>query len=426
MFKNYLKITWKVLKRKKIYTFVTLAGIIIPVTFIVLITSFLVQLNSYDSPKSDFKDVIFLDRVTWKGIKEDGKVNQRTTNPPTISFINKYVKTMKTPESISVISANVFGGKDIIYQNDKPNEVNIKYTDAEFWGITDFNFISGRPFNSAEYNQAAQVVVIDKKTSNTFFGTTEAVGNTIEIKNKNFKVLGVVENVNITMFRITANIYFPYSCNDNFLSTSSYQNFSTALILRKEKTDFKNIENEYEQKLKTVTFENMGNLNHVEGELTHDSYMNRLKELASKFFQFYGDVKKPIQIAVAILLFFFIILPAINLININVNRVYERLSEIGIRKTFGATKSMLIQQFLFENIILILAGGIISIILSTIIISGINKADIIPGIQLKIHFMAILISLLAIFILGLLSGLMPSINMARTKIIQSLTNSESK
>jgi putative ABC transport system permease protein len=425
MFKNYLKITWKVLKRKKVYTFVTLAGIIIPVTFIVLITSFLVQLNSYESPKSNFKNVMFIDRVKWTQIKEDGKINSTNNNPPTLFFINKYVKTLKSPEAVSVISADPFGDNDIIYQNNKPNEVSIKYTDSELWNIADFKFINGRPFNSSEFDHASRVAVIDKKTANTFFGTTDAIGESLQLKNKAYRVVGIVENVNITMIRLTANIYLPYSCNDNYLSKSQYSNFSTAIILCKNKAGFSKVEQEYQEKLKTVTFENYEGFNHVEGSLTQENYISRLKDISLRFFHFYGDIKKPLYLFGAILFFFFIVLPSVNLINININRVYERLSEIGVRKSFGATRQRLVYQFLFESVLLILAGGILSLIISAIIVYVINQAEIIPGIQLKIHFTAILISLAAVFILGVLSGLMPSMRMARTSIIHSLSNIES-
>lgn len=425
MFKNYLKITWKVLKRKKVYTIVTMAGIIIPVTFIVLITSFLVHINNYNPPKSGFKNVVYLDWVTWKEIKEDGNVNQRSEGPPTYSFINNYVKTLNSPKLVSAVSYKHFGGGvDIIYLNDKPNEVFIKYSDSEFWEITDFKFIHGRPYNKSEFEQGARVVVIDEKTSRSFFGTTNTAGKSLEIKNKLFRVIGVVKNVDITMFRISANIYLPYSCLDNYLSNSLYLNFSRALILTNNKDDFQKIDSEFQQKLKYVSFENT-NLNHIEASFKRDNYLERIKDLAFTFFRHYGDVKKPLYIIGALLFFFFIVLPAVNLVNININRVYERLSETGVRKTFGATTGKLIGQFLFENIVIILTGGIISILLSALIMQIINKTDALSGIYLTINFKAVTISLLAIFILSILSGLMPSISMARAKIIQSLSSSES-
>ena len=424
MFRNYLKITWKVLKRKKVYTIVTMAGIIIPVTFIVLIFSFLVHINNYNPPKSGFEKVIYLDEVTWKEIKEDGNENQKITNSPTYSFINDYVKTLNSPKLVSAVSSN--SGVDIIYLNDKPNKVIIKYSDSEFWEITDFKFIHGRSYNKPEFEQGARVVVIDEKTSRSFFGTMDAVGKSLEIKNRLFRVVGVVKNVDITMFRISANIYLPYSCLDNYLSNSFYFNWSAALILTNNLSDFQKIENEFQQKLKTVSFENVNNCNRIEASLKRDNYLERIKDLAKAFFHHYGDVEKPLYLTGTLLFFFFIILPAVNLVNININRVYERLSEIGVRKTFGATTGKLIGQFLFENILIILTGGIFSILLSALIILFINKTDALSGIYLTINFKAIAISLLAIFILSILSGLMPSISMARAKIIQSLNSSEAK
>ncbi|MCG8308187.1 MAG: ABC transporter permease [Cytophagales bacterium] len=426
MFRNYLKITWKVLKRKKVYTFVTLAGIIIPVTFIVLVSSVLVHINNYNVPKSGFRNVVYLDYVTWKEIKEDGTQNQRTSNPPTYSFIRKYVKTLHSPTLVSAISTDFFLSKDIVYMNGKPNEVAIKYSDSEFWGIADFRFIHGRPYNKSEFDLGARTVVIDEKTSNSLFGTPDAVGKSLEIKNKLYRVIGVVENVDITMFRIAANIYIPYSCQDNYLSNHMYMNSSRALIYLEDMDNLGKIRDEFQQKLKTVSFENVGNLNRIEATFTQENYLERIKVLARTFFRFHDDVKKPLYIIGSLLFFFLIVLPAVNLVNINVNRVYERLSEIGVRKTFGATTGRLIGQFLFENVVIILLGGILSIFLTMLIIHIINRTDALYGVYLTVNFKALVISLLAIFMLGILSGLMPSIGMARAKIIQSLSGSESK
>ncbi len=427
MLKNYLLITWKVLKRKRLYTFVTILGIVIPVCFIVLISSFLVHLNNYIPPKSNFRNVVFLEDVVLKEIKDNGEMNQRTGHPPTLSFINKYVKTLNIPQSVAVISNKFIPGPDdIIYLNYKPNEVIIKYSDSGFWEITDFNFIHGRSFNNLEFEQAERLAVIDEKTSNKLFGITNTVGENIEIKGISYKICGVVKNVDITMNRLMANIYIPYSCSEDYLSDYKYANPSMVLARINNTSDLNRLNEEFTQKLKTFSFEGWGNLNRIEAKFVQDNYIKRIEDLALAFMHFYGNVKKPLYLSGALLFFFFIILPAINLVNININRVYERMSEIGVRKTFGATKRKLSRQFLFENIVLILAGGILSIILSGLIIIIFNKADVLSGIYLRLNFKAVGISLLAIFILGLLSGLMPSISMAKKAITDSLSGSDSK
>ncbi len=55
----------------------------------------------------------------------------------------------------------------------------------------------------------------------------------------------------------------------------------------------------------------------------------------------------------------FILLPAINLMALNFARIHERGEEIAVRKSFGAPSSVLRGQFLFENILMTLTGGVI-------------------------------------------------------------------
>ena len=52
------------------------------------------------------------------------------------------------------------------------------------------------------------------------------------------------------------------------------------------------------------------------------------------------------------------------LVNINITRIMERSSEIGVRKAFGASSKTLVYQFIVENMILTFLGGIIGIVLS--------------------------------------------------------------
>ena len=60
----------------------------------------------------------------------------------------------------------------------------------------------------------------------------------------------------------------------------------------------------------------------------------------------------------------FMLLPTVNLININISRIMERASEIGVRKAFGAPARTLVGQFIVENIILTLVGGLVGFVLS--------------------------------------------------------------
>ena len=54
----------------------------------------------------------------------------------------------------------------------------------------------------------------------------------------------------------------------------------------------------------------------------------------------------------------FMALPALNLVNLSVSRALERAGEIGVRRAFGASRAALVGQFVLENVILTLIGGV--------------------------------------------------------------------
>ena len=426
MIYNYLKFNWKILKRKKIYTAVTLIGISIPVVSIVLISSFLTQINSYEPPRSRFKNVIFLEKLVWEEILENGEQNMHMENPPTYSFIKKYVKTLKAPEISGIISDPVFSEPDIIYRNNVPVKINIRYCDTEFFEITDFKLINGRFFNKNEFENAGPVAVIDENTSNNFFGTANSIGKSLNIENKTFKVIGVIKNVNITLFRVAANIYIPLTCSETFTGNSIWTGWCNALILMKNKGDYGEINSEFVQRLKYATFEGAEPFNKLYSSLLNETYLTRIQSLIYKYLGFYSINDNIFILIIILIVFFFIILPSVNLINLNINRIYERLPEIGVRKAFGANISRLTTQFLYENIIITLIAGIISIFISLIIIKIFNFYDPLSGVILKMNFNSFLISILAMFILSILSGIFPSVTMAKANIVQSLNTSEKK
>ena len=87
----------------------------------------------------------------------------------------------------------------------------------------------------------------------------------------------------------------------------------------------------------------------------------------------YGDPedysREPASLKYLMMALAFILLPAINLMALNFARIHERGEEIAVRKSFGAASRVLRGQFLFENILMTLAGGLIGIILSYIVVA---------------------------------------------------------
>jgi putative ABC transport system permease protein len=118
----------------------------------------------------------------------------------------------------------------------------------------------------------------------------------------------------------------------------------------------------------------------------------------------------------------FLLLPAINLMALNFSRIQERGEEIAIRKSFGAAAGVLRGQFLFENILMTLAGGFIGILLSYIVVAffgsslmlSVNFMSSVP-LTFSFNYFVFIIALVSCLIFGLLSGFLPAVRLSRMK-----------
>ncbi len=127
---------------------------------------------------------------------------------------------------------------------------------------------------------------------------------------------------------------------------------------------------------------------------------------------------------VGIFMLLFMLLPAINLVNLNVSRIMERSSEIGVRKAFGASSGRLVEQFLIENIFITLLGGATAVALTGLLIYLFNSSGLIPGADLVLNGQVLLVGLGVCLIFGLLSGVIPAYRMSRLHVVDALRGGE--
>jgi putative ABC transport system permease protein len=125
-----------------------------------------------------------------------------------------------------------------------------------------------------------------------------------------------------------------------------------------------------------------------------------------------------LEIAAAMLLF--MLLPALNLVNLNTGRILERSSEIGVRKAFGATSRQLACQLVVENVLLSLAGGLIGLACTRLVLWWLESAQLIPYLKVGLNPTVFACGMLLAFVFGLLSGLIPAWKMSRLDPVHAL------
>jgi putative ABC transport system permease protein len=124
--------------------------------------------------------------------------------------------------------------------------------------------------------------------------------------------------------------------------------------------------------------------------------------------------------AITIFALFVMLLPTLNLVNVNITRIMERSSEIGVRKAFGASSKTLVYQFIVENLILTFLGGIIGVVLSLVVMYIINSAHLIANLPLSLNFTVLFYAFLTCIFFGLLSGVYPAWRMSKLNIVKAL------
>jgi len=357
-----------------------------------------------------------LDRTLSVTMAQLRTVNNSLTSGPLFSYyyLDKYVKTLKVPESISI---STFHNTLVIYKNNKKFNASIKFCDSEFFDILDFEFIEGKPFNSDDVTNKKRVAVINQDIRNKYFGGTSAIGKTIEADGKNYKVIGVVNNVSIMRIMPYSDIWVPITMskadlNKPIISGAFPGYFS--MVLAKDEDDIPKIQAEYRKTIKSIDLESFG---YKELQSDIDTYAEALSR------QILQSDRGNSNLFILILFLFmvlFMLLPVLNLINLNVSRIMERASEIGVRKAFGASKRTLIGQFIVENLILTLISGVLGLLLTYIVINTINISGLIEYSELTLDFRIFFYSLFITLFFGLFSGVYPAYKMSKLNPAEAL------
>ena len=118
--------------------------------------------------------------------------------------------------------------------------------------------------------------------------------------------------------------------------------------------------------------------------------------------------------------FVFMLLPTVNLVNISVSRILERASEIGVRKAFGASSRTLVGQFLVENLVLTLVGGLVGFLLAVLVVDAINGSGLFPYARFTLNLRVFLYGLLLTLFFAVLSGVYPAWKMSRLHPVDAL------
>jgi putative ABC transport system permease protein len=390
MLKNYLKIAWKVFLRRKFFTFISLFGISFTLVVLMVVTAIL------DHSYAKFPPEVNQDRTI--GCFALWKTDSNSTyggGPPGYRFLDRYTRDLPYVEKHSFYAA----GNAYSFVNGERIVSSLKRTDGAFWQILQFEFLE----------------VINEATRRKFFGDQPAVGKMIEADGQRFRVVGVVANVSRLRWVAFSDIWVPISTSKTDWYRKEFSSNYVGIYLVRSKADIPAVQDEFHSRLPRIM--------EAEGftELAV-SLQSQFELLSSRLFGGRsGESRVGILLTVLILnAILFMLLPAINMININVSRILERASEIGIRKAFGASSISLVGQFVVENVLLSIIGGVIGLAGSYLVLAIISRSGLIQYASFTINYRIFAYGLTLAAFFGVFSGVYPAWRMSRLHPVNAL------
>jgi putative ABC transport system permease protein len=329
-------------------------------------------------------------------------------------LLDKYARDLPGVERVALASnpARVSS-----FVNGQKVQSSIKRTDAEFWQVLAFRFLEGGPYTADEVARGSRVAVINATTRDRFFGGAPAVGRSIEADGQTFTVSGVVEDV--PMLRLTAfsEIWVPHSTAKSDSYRHELVGDFMGLLLLAPGADIEAVQAEFRSRLTGIQFPDPKSFNtlHATPETTFDTVARLLFGGRGE-----GDYGARLRLALIAGTLLFMLLPAINLVNLNISRILERASEIGVRKAFGASSRTLVGQFLVENLLLTGLGAVLGVIGAALGLAAINASGLLPYARLEVNLRVLAwgVGLAALF--AVVSGVYPAWRMSRLHPVEAL------
>jgi len=412
MIKNYLKIALAVFRRRPFFTVVSLFAIAVTLSVILVATALLDHVFAGTPPEVHQRRTLGIFRVALFSSDGEGGMASALASH---RLLDQSLRDLPGAEAVSISS--IFW-KSVSYVGGQRVDSYLKYTDAAFWQILQFSFLEGRPYDRDEVEGAAPVAVINRATRERFFGGEPAVGKTVEVDGERYRVVGVVDNVPMLRLVVFADIWVPYTHEKTHRSRTELIGTWLGLILAEDRSRLEGIRQEYAHRMANTDLSDQERFDTIicVPETTFES----VARVAFSLGKTEVDQSARLLRWLVILAVIFMILPTINLVNLNISRIMERASEIGVRKAFGAPSMTLIGQFVVENVILTAAGGLVAVVATQVILHLISAAGWIPYVHLQLNLRILGIALAATLFFGLFSGVYPAWRMSRMHPVDAL------
>jgi len=404
MIKNYLKTALRVIRRNKIYSFITLFSLAVGFTGCLLILLYVKDELSYDHYHEN-ADRIY--RVYEVLNLQEQKREMAITPAPFAPSMNEEIPQVAA--AVRFLPGDL-GGDKILLKSGENSFYENKwfFADESVFDVFSFKLIEGNPKTVLK---APYSVTLSKTKAKKIFGNRNPVGQTIALENQFFKndflVTGIFEDV-------PGNSHFTFDFLASFSSIRNrlgesldnwFNHMYYTYLLLQEGIDPEEVEDQFSPLIKKHA-----------GDEGQALLQPRLQALTS--IRLHSHLHSEIQpnsdasyIVIFLTIAAFILgIAGINFINLTTARSAARAKEVGMRKVVGAQRIQLIRQFLGESVLFSVSALVLSLGLASLLLPIFNTlADKNLNLSLFGSWWLPLSLILTAVVIGGLSGIYPAL-----------------
>lgn len=398
MFRNYVVVAFRNLLKNRVFTFINILGLGLAIS-ICTVAFFNHMFNyEFDMNNANYEEIYRIN--SFRDMQ--GREQEFGNVPATLALqIKNDIPGVDRVARLSRSGSPVKVGDEIF-------PAQISYVDPEFIDIFTFPLI----FGDKKVIEDNGNVLVSREMANRLFGDEYPVGKSLSIVNDQnreftYTVAAVFEDLPLNCsFRIDILTHF-----DNFLAMwnvndADWKFLTTALFVQI-----------HDRSLVSPVTQSLRNYVGVQNEARQDFIINRwvmvpLSEVGKNSRTTWNSGLFPslhpaAVVSPPVMALFILLLACFNFANTSVATFSRRLKEIGLRKTFGARKQQLFQQFMFETFIICILAMLVGIALAQWLVPAYSSLWAYMSIELT--FSAYPVFWLFLFLLLLLTGFMAGV-----------------
>ena len=413
MFREFLNFAIKTMKARKLNTFITIIGLVITSSTIAFFFSIFHKFTNSEGFMVNANRVIM---NTYAVRFKEGTNHGSGLN---YKYIKDFIETLPEVETHTITGSNL----NSHWKNEERVPASLGFVDAGFFQVFHLDLLKGSFFNSDQNINEAKVILLSRKTAMELFGSIDVVGKSTDVFGDMFTVIGVFENIpeiystafmSFSFDELIPITHDPFKDRSIDESSNSYR-YSSAIKLTRS-GDVALAKQKINEMAKNYTAYDDRTL------FLHPFTLSDMffTDIIGHRGQVTNFQLRGIFYAIISLSTILIIITIINLSNLKLTMIYNRIIEVGVRQSFGAYNRHLLNQFSIEVLINTTIAAFLSISLLAGFLAGFSYFKLFAHTNYALTIESALICISLTYLIGFLTIAFPTLKLFRSRPAHSL------